>query len=150
VFVVLALLIVGRLVSAQEVRGFVVGGITHDVDRQTFPDIGGGAIVDAGRSWLAIGGEGETFWRWPYFAGRATLFGQAQRPTSNRFRPFVLAGYGWGPDGGALIGAGVAVRPRSNGLGLRATVEDYIVHVNGFPTPYIGHQVVVRVGLSFR
>jgi hypothetical protein len=148
--VVLVTLIGAQAVSAQDLRGFVHGGVTSDVNRQNFPAFGGGIVVNAGQPWVAVGAQGETFFSWPYFAGRGTVFGQGQLRRSGTVRPFVLGGYGWGEEGGPMLGGGVEIRPHEKGVGLRATVEDYIVHVDGYFRQYTGHQVALRVGVVFR
>ncbi len=64
------------VISAQNLRGFIAGGVTADETHQQFPSAAGGVVVDVGQPWLSVGAEGETFWQWPYFAGRGTVFAQ--------------------------------------------------------------------------
>ena len=149
---VVALASVGNagVACAQNVRGFAAAGTTRDVNHQNFPTIGGGLLIEAGQPWVAVGAEAETFWSWPYFAGRGTVFGQVHVSSKQTVRPFALAGYGWGEEGGVMVGGGIEIRPRGSALGLRATVEDYVVHVRGYPNAYTGHQLAFRMGVSFR
>lgn len=164
--IVLATIAGTSIVSAQNVRGFVTGGVISDVNQQRFPSAGGGILVDVGRPWLSVGAQGETFWQWPYFSGRGTVFGQGTITPNGRIRPFVLAGAGFGETAGPMLGGGVEMRPSNRGLGLRLSVEDYLVRIGGLDCGsyglqsyceenpraargYIEHQVAVRVGVLF-
>ena len=70
-------------VSAQDLRGFVAGGVTSEVTHQ-FPSVAGGVLVNVGEPWVSVGAQGETFWQWPYFAGRGTLFAQGNLISKGR------------------------------------------------------------------
>lgn len=150
---------------AQSVRGFVTGGVISDVNQQRFPSAGGGIVVDLGGPWVSAGAQAETFWQWPYFAGRGTLFGQVNPIPKGRIRPFVLAGIGYGETDGPMVGGGVELRPR-HGPGMRVSVEDYLSRIGGLPCGsfglqsycddnpraargYLEHQVAIRVGVLF-
>jgi hypothetical protein len=165
-FIVLATIAGTSIVSAQNVRGFVTGGVISDVNHQRFPSAGGGVLVDVGQPWLSFGAQGETFWQWPYFARRGTVFGQANLIPKGRIRPFVLGGGGFGETAGPMLGGGVELRPPNGGPGLRVSVEDYLVRIGGLDCAsyglqsycdenpraargYTEHQVTVRVGVLF-
>ena len=145
--------------SAQEIRGFALGGITRNVNAETFPTVGGGATVDVGVPWLAAGAQGETFFSWPYFAGRGAVFGQARVPSNGPVRALALAGAGFGEDAGPLFGGGVEFRPSGQRLGVRITLEDYLTTITPVACPAsagcaIGperraHQIAVRAGIVF-
>lgn len=152
--------------SAQNVRGFISGGIISDVNHQNFPSAGGGIVVNLGQPWVSAGAQGETFWQWPYFAGRGTFFGQGNLFPKGRIRPFVLAGYAFGETAGTMVGGGIEFRPLNGRAGLRISVEDYLSRIGGLPCGsfglqsycdenpraargYVAHQVAVRAGVSF-
>ena len=135
---------------AQDFRGFVGTGVTSDVNGQHFPGFSGGAVVDLGQPWVSAGAQAETFFSWPYFAGRGSVFAQGNLFPKGKVRPFVLGGFGWGEEGGTLIGAGMEFRPGETGLGLRASIEDYVVRYQGYDRARTGHQVALRVGFLFR
>ena len=99
------------IVSAQDLRGYVAGGVTSEVTHQQFPSVAGGVLVNVGQPWLSAGAQAETFWQWPYFAGRGTLFAQGNLFPNGRVRPFVLGGVGFGESAGPMIGGGVELRP---------------------------------------
>ena len=164
--VVVSLTTLASTASAQNVRGFVSGGVISDVNHDSFPSVGGGMVVNLGQPWVAAGVQAETFWQWPYFAGRVALFGQGNIVPRGRFRPFVLAGYGFGETAGTLVGGGIEFRPLHHRAGLRISVEDYLVRIRGLDCGsfglqsycdanpraargYIGHQVAVRAGVTF-
>ena len=153
-------------VLAQSVRGFVSGGVISDVNQQRFPSAGGGILVDLGQPWVSAGVQGETFWQWPYFAGRGTVFGQVNLMPRSSVRPFVLAGIGYGESDGPMVGGGLELRPRRGGPGLRVSVEDYVSRIGGLPCSsfglqsycdenpraargYVAHQVAVRAAVLF-
>ena len=153
-------------VSAQDLRGFVAGGVTSEVTQQRFPSAGGGVLVNVGQPWVSAGAQAETFWQWPYFAGRGTLFAQGNLIAKGRVRPFVLGGVGFGESAGPMIGGGVELRPLNRRLGLRVSIEDYLSRIDGLPCEsfglqsycdanpraahgYLQHQVAVRVGVLF-
>ena len=152
-----------RCASAQDLRGFVNGGVMSDLNNQHFPAVAGGALVDLGQPWISAGAQGEVFMSWPYFGGRGAIFGQGNVVHKGPIRPFVLAGVGWGESAGPMFGGGVEVGPRESRIGLRVAVEDYLARVGGFQCvafgcegfphagrAYTGHQVTVRVGVLFR
>ena len=122
---------------AQEVRGFAGAGVASDLNSR-YPAFGGGVLLDLPTSWVSAGAEGDMFVSWPYVAGRGALFGQVNVVRRRAFRPFVLAGYGWGESAGPMIGAGIELRMRGR-LGLRATVEDYLERVGGFDCGSLGY-----------
>jgi hypothetical protein len=134
---------------AQELRGFVGGGVMSDVNDEHFPTIGGGVLVDLGQPWVSAGGQGEMFFSWPYVAGRGGAFVQGNVVPKGPVRPFVLAGFGSGETDGAMFGAGVEFRPRSR-AGLRASVEDYLAKVGTRTDYYTDHQITIRVAVTFR
>lgn len=151
---------------AQDVRGFVSGGLIADVNQQWFPSAAGGILLDLGQPWVSAGAQGETFWQWPYFAGRGTVFGQVNLIPGGRIRPFVLAGEGFGETDGPMLGGGFELRPRHRRPGLRVSVEDYLSRIDGLPCGsfglqsycdanpraargYVAHQVAVRAGVLF-
>jgi hypothetical protein len=151
---------------AQDFRGFIAGGVTSEGNSQQFPSAGGGVLVNVGQPWVSAGAQAETFWQWPYFAGRGTLFAQGNLIPKGRVRPFVLGGIGFGEASGPMIGAGVEIRPTNGRHGLRLSVEDYLLRIDGLPcqsfglqsycaanprqgSGYIEHQVAVRAGVLF-
>ena len=151
---------------AQAVRGFVAGGVISDVNHERFPSAAGGVLVNLGQPWLAVGAQGETFWLWPYFAGRGTVFAQGSLSPKGGIRPFVLGGVGFGESAGPLIGAGVELRPPNRRVGVRVSVEDYLSRIGRWPCEsyglqshceanpraargYIEHQLAVRIGVLF-
>ena len=161
--VILATVAGARGASAQDVRGFVNGGVMSDMSNQHFPAVAGGALVDLGQPWVSAGAQGEVFMSWPYFAGRSAVFGQGNLIARGPVRPFVLGGFGWGESAGPMFGGGVDVAPRDSRLGIRFAVEDYLARVGGYDCgvfgcaadphggrPYTGHQLTVRVGILFR
>jgi hypothetical protein len=165
-FVVLTIALDAPAALAQTVRGFVGGGVISDVNQQRFPSAGGGIVVDLGQPWVAAGAQGETFWQWPYFAGRGTLFGQVNLRVRGALRPFVLAGVGYGETDGPMVGGGFELRPPHGGPGLRVSVEDYVSRIGGLPCGsfglrsycdenpravrgYVAHQVAIRAGVLF-
>jgi hypothetical protein len=153
------------VVSAQDLRGFATGGVTSDVNHQRFPSMAGGLVLNVGQPWLSVGAQGETFWLWPYFAGRGTVFGQGNLTSKGRIRPFVLGGAGFGVYGGPMVGGGVEIRQANRRLGVRVTVEDYLSQISEFDCApgslrhcgttsretrsHLEHQVALRVGLLF-
>jgi hypothetical protein len=153
-------------VFAQDLRGFVAGGVTSESNHQQFPSAGGGVLVNVGQPWISAGAQAETFWQWPYFAGRGTLFAQGNLLTRGRLRPFLLGGVGFGEAAGPMIGAGVEIRPTSGRHGLRVSVEDYLLRLHGLPCQSFGlqsycdsnprqangsveHRMALRVGVLF-
>ena len=165
-FILLATTVGVSMVSAQDVRGFVTGGVISDVNRQRVPSAAGGVLVDVGQPWLSVGAQGETFWQWPYFAGRGTLFGQGTLIPKGPIRPFLLGGVGFGETDGPMFGAGVEMRPPNRRVGLRMSVEDYLARIGALDCGsyglqsycdenpraargYIEHQVTFRVGVLF-
>lgn len=152
-----------RCASAQDVRGFVNGGVMSDMNNQHFPAVAGGALVDLGQPWVSAGAQGEVFMSWPYFGGRGAVFGQGNLVARGPVRPFVLGGFGWGESAGPMFGGGVDVGPRDRRIGFRFAIEDYLLRASGYDCsvvgcaadphggrPFTGHQVTVRVGLLFR
>jgi hypothetical protein len=154
------------VVSAQDLRGFVGGGVISDVNHQRFPSLGGGVVVDVGQPWVSAGAQGETFWQWPYFAGRGAVFAQGNLSPGRRIRPFVLGGVGFGESAGPMFGGGVEFRSPHRRPGLRVSIEDYVSRVGGLDcaspglhsycdanqraaTDRVEHQVAVRVGVLF-
>ena len=153
-------------VLAQDIRGFVTGGVISDTNHQHFPSFGGGIRVDLGQPWVSAGAQAETFWQWPYFAGRGTVFGQGNLAPGGRIRPFVLAGLGFGETAGPMVGGGLEFGSRHQGVGLRISVEDYVLRIGGLDCGsfglqsycdanpraargYIEHQLTVRAGVLF-
>jgi hypothetical protein len=164
--IVISLAPLASTASAQNVRGFVSGGVISDVNHQSFPSAGGGIVVNLGQPWVSAGVQAETFWQWPYFAGRGSLFGQGNLVSKGRIRPFVLAGYGFGETAGTLVGGGIEFRPVNQRVGLRFSVEDYLSRIGGLDCGsfglqsycdenpraargYIEHQLAVRAGVTF-
>ena len=134
-FAVLAVLAAAPCASAQSARGFAFGG---------------GAVVDLGQPWVSAGAQGEAFMSWPYFAGRGAVFAQGNLLAHKPVRPFVLAGVGFGEDGGTLVGAGLELRSPGTRIGLRVTVEDYFTR----PSRRYGQQpavnrIALRAGVLF-
>ena len=166
VLVMVTVLSHGRPAGAQEVRGFAGAGVASDLNSR-YPAAGGGVLLELPGSWVAAGAEGDIFTSGGYFGGRGAAFGQVNVIRRGTVRPFGLAGYGWGESGGPMIGAGVDVRFPGRRLGLRASVEDYLVQVGGFDCAslgytqsycdanlkggraYTGHQVAMRFGILF-
>jgi opacity protein-like surface antigen len=152
--------LVANAAAAQEVRGFVTGGVTGDVNGERFPAFGGGAVVDLGTPWLSAGGQGEAFFSGPYAAGRGAVFGQGNIPAGPLVRGIVLGGLGFGEDSGPMFGGGLEIRPTGTRIGLRVTVEDFVGRLYGYSCPtqfafcqstpdgYL-HQVVFRAGITF-
>ena len=137
-------------ISAQEIRGFASAAASSDVNHQHYPAFGGGVIADLGQPWLSAGAQGEVLVSWPYFAGRGAIFGQGNLAPKGAVRPFVLAGIGFGEEGGPMFGGGVELRAPNQRIGLRVAVEDYVVRFQGYQRPWAtGHQVAVRAGILF-
>ena len=109
-----------------------------------FPTIGGGILFDAARGWLSAGGQGELFSSNGYVAGRGGVIAQANVIRRRAVRPFVLGGYGWGEDAGAIMGAGIEVWG-SGRAGFRASVQDSRARI-----PYKKHQPSVQIGIIWR
>ena len=151
VFVVtaIALLAGAHAASAQEVRGLTFGGLTGDVNGQSYPAFGGGVLVDLGQRWVSAGAQGEAFVSWPYFAGRGALFGQGNLAPGKLVNPFVVGGVGFGEDAGPMFGAGLEARVPGQRVGFRFSVEDYTVRFNGFDGGKTHHQVALRAGVTF-
>ncbi len=116
---------VGRA-QAQEFRGFAGAGMASDLNSR-YPSFGGGVLIDLPTDWLSAGAQGDMFVSWPYVAGRGAAFGQVNVVRRGTFRPFLVGGYGWGELAGPLVGAGLDVRFPARRLGLRASVEDYLI-----------------------
>lgn len=135
--------------SAQDVRGITFGGVTGDANGQQFPAFGGGVLVDLGQPWVSAGAQGEAFVSWPYFAGRAALFGQGNLAPGKLVRPFVLAGVGLGEYSGPMFGGGVEFRPPQQRVGFRVAVEDYTIRYQRFDGGTTHHQVALHVGVIF-
>jgi hypothetical protein len=145
--------------SAQEVHGFALGGITRSVDAETFPTIAVGATVDLGTAWLSAGAQAETFFSWPYFAGRGAAFGQVNLAPKRTLHGLALVGAGFGDDAGPLIGGGLEFRPAGRRVGVRVTVEDYLMTITPILCPASegcafgpdrrANQVAVRAGIVF-
>jgi hypothetical protein len=166
VLMLVAALSHGRPANAQELRGFAGAGVASDLNSR-YPAAGGGVLLDLPGSWVTAGGEADLFTSGGYVAGRGAAFGQGNVIRRGTVRPFGLAGYGWGESGGPMIGAGVDVRFPGRRIGLRASVEDYLVQVHGFDCgslgytqsycdanlkvgrAYTGHQVSMRFGILF-
>jgi hypothetical protein len=150
-FAVLALLAAAPCASAQTAaRGFAFGGMMSEGYSEWFPAFGGGAVVDLGQPWVSAGAQGETFMSWPYFAGRGAVFAQGNLLARKSVRPFVLAGIGFGEDGGTLVGAGLEVRSPDTRLGFRVTVEDYLTRRSDLygQLPRV-HRIALRAGVLF-
>lgn len=145
----IAILVAAHGASAQDLRGFATAAVTSDVNNQHFPTFGGGVVVDLGQPWISAGGQGEALVSWPYFAGRGSLFAQGNLTAKRPVRPFVLAGVGFGEEGGRMFGGGVEFRPLNQRRGVRVSVEDYGVRYRGFDGRRTGHQVAVRAGILF-
>ncbi len=153
--------------GAQAVEGFATGNLHRDVNEQPFGGAGGGVLVHLGR-WVAVGGEGDLFISIPYFAGRGTLFGQANLRPGTTVRPIVIGGISGGEESGPMLGGGVEIRPSRRRVGLRATVQDHLARLSGIdcayfgidrPTcdaqfhggrPWTGHQLTFSVGIVWR
>lgn len=152
---------------AQGVRGFAGAGVVSDLNDHRFPAFSGGVLLDLPTTWISAGAQGETFFEWPYFAGRGALFGQANLVRHHAVRAFALGGFGFGETGGAMFGGGLEVRPSHRRFGLRLAVEDYVARVQGFDCAFFGytesycdanlrggraytaHQLTVRAGFLF-
>ena len=164
--IVLLTQIGAQVAEAQTFRGFIAGGITSESTNQHFPSAAGGVLVNIGEPWLSAGAQAETFWQWPYFAGRGTLFAQGNLVPKGRVRPFGLAGFGIGEAAGPMVGGGVEFRPTNGRHGLRLSVEDYLLRVDALPCQsfglqsycdanprqvngYIQRQVTFRAGVLF-
>ena len=78
----------------------------------------------------------------------------------------MLGGIGFGESDGPMIGGGVELRALNRRLGVRVTVEDYLLRIDGLPCEsfglhsycesnprqargYVDHQLAVRVGVLF-
>lgn len=156
-----------RQSSAQQPRGFVTFGLSSDVNDQHFPGIGGGIVVDLWKTWISVGGEGDVFFSNGYVAGRGGPIAQANFIRHRAFRPFVIAGYGWGEQAGPMFGAGVELWSRGR-IGFRASVQDHLAQIGGFDCgslgydqsycdanlrggrAYIAHQPSVQFGIVWR
>ena len=135
---------------AQDLRGFVSGGMTTDSYGGRYPAFGGGVLIDAGQPWVSVGAQGETLVSWPYTAGRGAVFAQGNlAPTSQSVRPFLMAGYGFGEMTGTIVGGGVELRSASSRLGLRLSLEDHTQRYRGQSGRKTDHRVGVRIGVLF-
>ena len=166
VLVMVAALSHGRPAAAQELRGFAGAGVALDLNSR-YPAAGAGLLFDLPGGWFTTGAEGDLFTSNGYVAGRGAAFGQVNVIRRGTVRPFGLAGYGWGESAGPMIGAGLDVRFPGRRLGLRVSIEDYLVRVGGFDCAslgytrtycdenpkggraYTGHQVSMRFGVLF-
>jgi hypothetical protein len=153
-------------VSAQQLQGFVTGGTSAGENREQFPTVGGGVLLDVAKGWASVGGQGDVFFSNGYATGRAGVLAQGNIVRRRAFRPFVVGGYGWGEDAGPMFGAGIEWW--SGRLGFRASVQHYRTHVQGFDClhfgytqaqcdadfrggqPYTQHQPSVQFGVSWR
>jgi hypothetical protein len=135
--------------AAQEVRGFAGAGTASEYS-STYPSFGGGVLVDAGQRWVSVGAQGDGFVSWPYFAGRATLFAQGNLVPKGTFRPFILAGQGFGELDGVMFGGGLEVRPAGSRIGFRAAVENYRKTYRGIYGSSTANHMTMRVGVLFR
>jgi hypothetical protein len=166
VLVLFAALADARSANAQAFHGFAGGGFVSDLNGR-YPAIGGGVVVDLGQPWVSAGGQGDAFFSWPYAAGRGAVFVQVSPIPRRLLRPFALVGLGMGESAGRMFGGGLELQPRDSRLGLRVSVEDYLAQVAGFDCAlmgytqshcdtnlhggraYTGHQVSLRVGVTF-
>ena len=150
VLAVLAVLAAAPCASAQSARGFAFGGMMSEGYSDWFPAFGGGAVVDLGQPWVSAGAQGEAFMSWPYFAGRGAVFAQGNLLARKPVRPFVLAGVGFGEDGGTLVGAGLEVRSPDTRMGFRVAVEDYLTRRSDLygQLPAV-HRIALRAGVLF-
>jgi hypothetical protein len=161
ILLTIGLVLAGTPAAAQPLRGFAVTGVTTDANGQHFPTVGGGVVVDLGTPWVSAGGQGETFFSWPYFAGRGTAFGQGNFRLSDKARALALGGVGFGEDGGPMFGGGVEVRPWGGRFGFRFTVEDYVTRGQTYNCNIFGpsgceatgnkifNRVAIRGGVTF-
>ena len=156
-----------RQAAAQQPRGFIMFGISSDVNDQHFPGIGGGVLFDLAKSWVSVGGQGDIFFSNGYVAGRGGPIAQANLTRHRAFRPFAIGGFGWGEESGPMFGAGIDVASRGR-IGFRASVQDYLQQVGGFDCrvlgysqsycdanlhggrPYTPHQPSVQLGIVWR
>jgi len=156
-FAAFALFLVARPAVAQGIliRGFAGGAATSSVDREWYTGAGGGVLVDPGTPWVSVGAQGEALISWPYFAGRGAVFGQFNAAPHSTVRPFVLAGAGFGEEGGPLLGGGVEFRVPGSRRGFRVSVEDYVDRYIRYspgemqPVKTTGHQVALRAAVLF-
>ena len=117
-------------VSAQQLQGFVTGGTSAGENREQFPTIGGGVLLDVAKGWASVGGQGDIFFSNGYAAGRGGLLAQANVIRRRAVRPFFVGGYSWGEDAGSTFGAGIEWW--SGRIGFRASVQDYRAHIQRF------------------
>jgi hypothetical protein len=155
VAIALMVLASARPASAQAVRGWAFTGKTSDINAQNVAAAGGGVLAEIGQPWLLGGLQGEALFQLPYVAGRGAAFAEGRILPKSPYRPFVMAGVGFGEDAGPLIGGGVEVGAPNSRWGLRMSVEDYVRRVNiysfGLPTSAseLRHQVALRFGITF-
>jgi hypothetical protein len=146
---VLTLFIGVPAAHAQDLRGFVSGGVATDPYGR-YPAFGGGALIDAGQPWLSVGAQGEALVAWPYTAGRGALFAQGNlAPKSQPVRPFLMAGYGFGEMTGTIVGGGVELRSTGSRLGLRLALEDHTQRYGGPAGLKTDHRLGFRIGVVF-
>ena len=167
VFAVALALMLPWPLAAQPLAGFASFGVHQDTNDQSNVSVSGGVTLDLPTEWVSAGAMGDLFMSWPYFGGRATLFGQGNLMRRQKVRPFVLGGVGWGEFAGPMFGGGIEIRS-AKGLGLRVSVQDYLAKIEGFDCgrlgydkdycesnwnggrPYTKHQVTVLVGVAWR
>lgn len=135
-----------RTSSAQDAHGFViVGAPIGSVD---YGSIGGGLVFDLANGWLSAGGQGDLLIAFPYFAGRGGPIAQVNFVRTSAVRLFASGGYGWGEEGGPMVGAGIELAATRK-IAFRATVHDYVARWGG-PQPYIAHRPGLQLGIAWR
>lgn len=156
-----------RTAAAQQLLGFAAFTINRDVNGSQYAGAAGGVLVDVARSWISLGAQGDLFVSIPYVAGRGGPLVQLNIVRHERIRVFGIGGMGWGEQEGPMFGGGLDVWP-SRRVGIRATVQDYLVRIQGFDcatlgydrtycdaslhggSTYTGHQPSFQIGVIWR
>ncbi len=129
--------------SAQQLHGFVTGGIHSDGQKryeQHYPGVGGGVLFAMMKSRFELGGQGDFVLSGGYASGRGGPVGQLNFIRNRALRPFAIAGVARGENSGPMFGAGVELWSRGR---VRVSAHDYLAAATL-------HQASVQFGISWR
>jgi hypothetical protein len=153
--------------AARPVLAFGSFSINSDVNDQVFPGVAGGVLLDFASLWASAGVQGDVFFSGGYASGRGGPFGRVNLVRRRLVRVFAVGGYAWGEMGGPTLGGGIELWPKGR-IGVRASLQDYLVRVQGFDCAFFGmdqpmcnaqfhggraftgHQPSVNVGIIWR
>lgn len=127
-----------RQSSAQHLHGFATVGVHEDINKEYFPGVGGGLVLDFLNSWVSAGGQGDLFFSDGYVSGRGGPIGQFHFVRQGMLRPFAIGGYVWGEDTGTTVGGGLEIRSRRR-FGFRASAQVYPLTTVGFDCASLGY-----------